>query len=295
MGGPKHVLGLSLKYAKERKAFGSSIAEFGAIQHKLAEMAIRIYAAESMLWRVAGLIESHAGSDRAARRWKSSPWSARSSRCTARRCYDFVADEGVQIHGGYGYHQDYDVERAYRDSRINRIYEGTNEINRLIIPSMLLKRAARGRLALFSAAEAPEFAEDEEASLVRRAKQIALVTLDLVRQRFQDETEKQQEVLMSIADIVMEVFAMESSLLRSRKFAPGKGENAAGMCTVLLRDALARVETSARNVLGACLEGAALHAQMTVLRRLAECDPVDAVRLRRAIAGRLLARERYVV
>jgi hypothetical protein len=119
--------------------------------------------------------------------------------------------------------------------------------------------------------------------------------LDLVRQRFQDETDKQQEVLMSIADIAIDVFAMESSLLRSRKFAPGKGENAADMCAALLRDALARVETSARNVMGACLEGAALHSEMAALRRLFECDPVDAVGLRRAIAGRLLARERYVV
>lgn len=287
MGGAKHVLGLSLKYAKERKAFGSSIAEFGAIQHKLAEMAIRIYAAESMLWRVAGLIESLAGSDMLkALEEYAVECSILKVYCS--EVYDFVADEGVQIHGGYGYHQDYDVERAYRDSRINRIYEGTNEINRLLIPGMLLKRAAKGRLSFTPPAEV---VEDEEASLVRRAKQIAIMTLGLVR----DETQKSQEVLMSIADIVMEVFAMESSLLRSRKFAPGKGENAADMCAVLLRDALARVETSACNVLGAFLEGAALHSQMVALRRLAECDPVDAVRLRRAIAGCVLARERYVV
>ena len=293
LGGAKHVLGLSLKYAKERKAFGSSIADFGAIRHKLAEMAIRIYAAESMLWRVAGLFEGLAGPAMLeALEQYVVECSILKVYCS--EVYAFVADEGVQIHGGYGYHQDYDVERAYRDSRINRIYEGTNEINRLLIPTMLLKRAARGRLNLGSAA-APEFSEDEESSLVQRGKQIALVVLDRVRQRFQDQTEKQQEVLMSIADIVIDVFAMESSLLRSRKFAPGKGENAAAMSTILLRDALARVETSAGNVLGACLEGVALHEQRMELRRLAGCDPVDAVGLRRAIAGRLLARERYVV
>ena len=293
LGGAKHVLGLSLNYAKERKAFGSSIADFGAIRHKLAEMAIRIYAAESMLWRVAGLFEGLAGP---AMLHALEEYAVECSilKVYCSEVYDFVADEGVQIHGGYGYHQDYDVERAYRDSRINRIYEGTNEINRLLIPTMLLKRAARGRLNLLPIA-APEFTGDEESSLVHRAKQIALLALDLVRQRFQHEAEKQQEVLMSIADIVMEVFAMESSLLRSRKFAPGKGENAAAMCTTFLRDALVRVEASARNVLGACLEGDALHAQMLALRRLADCDPVDAVALRRAIAGRLLARERYVV
>ena len=293
LGGAKHVLGLSLKYAKQRKAFGAPIAEFGAIRHKLAEMAIRIYAAESMLWRVAGLFEGVAGSAM-LKALEEYVVECSVLKVYCSEVYDFVADEGVQIHGGYGYHQDYDVERTYRDSRINRIYEGTNEINRLLIPTMLLKRAARGRLSLGPAA-APEFSGDEESSLVHRAKQIALMTLDLVRQRFQNETEKQQEVLMSIADIVMEVFAMESSLLRSRKFAPGKGENAAAMCTTFLRDALVRVEASARNVLGACLEGASLHAQMTALRGLADCDPVDAVGLRRAIAGRLLARERYVV
>jgi alkylation response protein AidB-like acyl-CoA dehydrogenase len=293
LGGAKHVLGISLKYAKQRKAFGASIAEFGAIRHKLAEMAIRIYAAESMLWRVAGLFEGLAGSAM-LKALEEYVVECSILKVYCSEVYDFVADEGVQIHGGYGYHQDYDVERAYRDSRINRIYEGTNEINRLLIPTMLLKRAARGRLSLGPAA-APEFSGDEESSLVHRAKQIALMTLDLVRQHFQHEAEKQQEVLMSIADIVMEVFAMESSLLRSRKFAPGKGENAAAMCTTLLRDALVRIEASAANVLGACLEGAALHAQMTALRGLADCDPVDAIGLRRAIAGRLLERERYVV
>jgi hypothetical protein len=241
-------------------------------------MAIRIYAAESMLWRVAGLVESP---DLKALEEHAVECSILKVYCS--EVYDFVADEGVQIHGGYGYHQDYDVERAYRDSRINRIYEGTNEINRLLIPRLLLKRTTvtppAGAVA------------DEEASLVRRASEIAIMTLGLVR----DNTEKPQEALMAVADIVMELFAMESSLLRSRKFAAGKGENATDMCTVLLRDALARVEVSARSVLGACLAGDALRARMTELRRLAEYDPVDAVRLRRAIAGRLLARERYVV
>jgi len=160
---------------------------------------------------------------------------------------------------------------------------------------MLLKRAARGRLDLFSISEAPVEGADEESRLVKSAKQIALAAIRLAREKFGDEVQKQQEVLMSIADIVMEIFAMESSLLRSRKFSAGKGANAADMCAVLLRDALGRIETSARNVLGACLEGDALRTQLAALSQSAACVPLDGAALRRRIAGRLLERERYVV
>jgi alkylation response protein AidB-like acyl-CoA dehydrogenase len=159
LGAAKNVLAVSLKYAKERKAFGSAIAEFGVIQHKLAEMAIRIYVVESMVWRVVGLIESQlraASQDKSdASRTELKAVEEYASECSMIKVYasemlDYVVDEGLQIHGGYGYHQDYLVERAYRDSRVNRLFEGTNEINRLLIPVMLLKRAARGQLALLS-------------------------------------------------------------------------------------------------------------------------------------------------
>src|SRR6202161_676787 len=163
VGGAKNVLAICLKYAKERKAFGSAIAEFGAIQHKLAEMAIRTFAVESMVWRVVGLIESQLAQSTHDKHMDSQTElkavEEYAAECSMIKVYasemlDYVVDEGVQIHGGYGFHQDYAVERAYRDSRVNRIFEGTNEINRLLITGMLLKRAARGQLGLIKAAQA---------------------------------------------------------------------------------------------------------------------------------------------
>jgi len=316
LGAAKNVLAVSLKYAKERRAFGAAISEFGAIQHKLAEMAIRIYVVESMVWRVVGLIENRL---RAAASLDKSDVSGTelnaveeyAAECSMIKVYasemlDYVVDEGVQIHGGYGYHQDYLVERAYRDSRINRIFEGTNEINRLLIPGMLLKRASRGQLALLPAVQSVLSGSltettgsgngDEELRLVHNAKQIALLAIGIANQKYGAELQKQQEVLMSISDIIMESLAMESSLLRSRKRAvSGKGREAANMCAVFLRDAMDRVEVSCRNVLGACLEDeAALRRNMTVLRGLANYLPTDAIALRRNIANHLLASNGYV-
>ena len=246
LGAAKNVLAVSLKYAKERKAFGSAIAEFGAIQHKLAEMAIRIYVVESMVWRVVGLIESQlkaAPQDKSdAARTELKAVEEYAAECSIIKVYasemlDYVVDEGVQIHGGYGYHQDYLVERAYRDSRVNRLFEGTNEINRLLIPGMLLKRAALGQLALLPAVQAVvtggstktpgSVDSDEEMRLAHNAKQIALLAIGIANQKYGTELQKQQETLMSISDIIMEVLAMESTLLRSRKSAAsGRDKNA---------------------------------------------------------------------
>ena len=315
VGCAKLVLAASLKYARERKAFGSAIADFGAIQHKLAEMAIRIFAAESITWRLVGQIEGHLEGfswdqpDASQTMLKAvEEFAAECSmvKVFASEMLDYVVDEGVQIHGGYGYHHDYAVERAYRDARINRIFEGTNEINRLVTAGMLLKRAARGQLALIPAVKkvldevlsGPGSTDesDDDSRLVANAKKIALFTIGVAYQRYVDGLDKQQEVVMHIADIVTETFAMESVFLRARKLAArGKPAIAAEICAVFLRDAMARVEISARKVLGTCSEGDALRMNMTLLRRLARYEPVDDVVLHRRIASRLLARERFIV
>ena len=320
VGGSKNLLAISIKYAKERKAFGKAIAEFGMIQHKLAEMAIRIYAAESMTYRVVGQIESQLTGfswdqlDASQKMLKAVEEYA--SECSIIKVYasevlDYAADEGVQIHGGYGYHQDYAVERAYRDSRINRIFEGTNEINRMLITGMLLKRAARGQLGLVQAAQGvlgevlsgPGASDPsgggrfaEEAGIVRSAKKVALLLMGVAYQKFLMELEKQQEVLAGISDVVMDVFAMESALLRTQKLASqGKGAHAAEMCAVLVRDAMAHIEVTSRNVLAACSEGDSLRANLSVLRRFAKYQPVNAVEIRQRIAHRLIDAERYIV
>jgi alkylation response protein AidB-like acyl-CoA dehydrogenase len=311
VGAAKNVLAISLKYAKQRKAFGSAIASFGAIQHKLAEMAIRIFVTESMAWRVVGLIENQmhtateAGSNQELKAIEEFAAECSMVKVYAAEMLDYVVDEGVQIHGGYGYHQDYAVERAYRDARINRLFEGTSEINRLVITGMPLKRASRGQLPLFEAARTVvEHTElqpggesaDADLSLVHNAKKIALLTLGVAHQKYGAQLEQQQEIVMNLSDVIMEVFAMESSLLRSRKLAAAEaGVNAADACAVYLRDAIARIELSSRTVLSACDQGEELRRNLSRLRVYANHDPVNAIALRRQIAERLLASERFTV
>jgi alkylation response protein AidB-like acyl-CoA dehydrogenase len=314
-GGAKEVLRVSLSYAKERKAFGKSIAEFGMIQHKLAEMAIRIFATESATYRVVGLIESQmegfswSQPDAAQTELKAvEEFAAECSyiKIFASEMLDYVTDEAVQIHGGYGYHQDYLVERAYRDSRINRIFEGTNEINRLLATGMLLKRAMRGQLGLVAAVtklqaeilSGPTLTSgaSEDARLVENAKKIALLALGVAYQKFGLALEEQQEVLAAITDISMNAFAMESVYLRTQKLAGlHKGEIAADACAVFLREGMEIVESSARNMLAASSEGDSLRTNLAVLKRFAKFEPVNAIAARRRIAERLLAAGRYLV
>jgi alkylation response protein AidB-like acyl-CoA dehydrogenase len=309
MGAAKNILSISIKYAKQRKAFGVAIASFGAMQHKLAEMAIRIFATESMAWRVVGLIQAqlsgaeHGSSDFAKVELKAAEeYAAECSmvKVFAAEMLDFVADEGVQIHGGYGFHQDYAVERYYRDARINRLFEGTSEINRLVISGMPLKRAARGLLPLLEAAqkELADTSHDEansdlEMRLVRNAKKIALFTLGIAHQKHGADLEKHQEVVMSLSDLFMETFAMESTLLRCRNLAATGKSIANDVCQVFLRDAITRMQASSQNVLSAC-SGNDLDRYMSKLKSLADYRLVNAIALRRNIAERLLGSERYL-
>jgi hypothetical protein len=219
---------------------------------------------------------------------------------------DYVVDEGVQIHGGYGYSQEYAVERAYRDSRINRIFEGTNEINRLLATGMLLKRAQRGQLPLVEAVKklqaeilgGPSLSSggDENTKLVENAKKVTLLALGIAFQKYMTALEDQQEILASITDVAMNTFAMESVLLRTQKLAKlGKGEIAGEMCNVFLREAMETVESAARNVLAASSEGDALRTNLAVLKRFTKFEPINAIEARRKIAARLLAADRYMV
>ncbi len=282
VGGSKNVLQVCLKYAKEREAFGGPIARFGVIQHKLAEMAIRIFATETISYRVAGDVEKFGDHLKGAEEFAI---ECSYVKVFASEALDYVVDEGVQIHGGYGYHQDYAVERAYRDSRINRIFEGTNEINRLLATGMLLKRAQRGQIRVNFDPLAPPSAD-----LAANAKQITLCALGIAYQRHPTDLDQQQEILSALADCAMQTYAMESVALRCERLS-GLAHD---IRDVFLRDAMAQVEAHARQVISACVEGDELRTRMALLRRLAKFEPVNAVAARRRIAARMLETGRYL-
>ncbi|MCH7985041.1 MAG: acyl-CoA dehydrogenase family protein [Acidobacteria bacterium] len=321
IGGGKNALAESVRYAKERKAFGQPIANFGLIQHKLAEMSILSYVAESMLYRTAGLIDAAlAGVDHASGEVAQHAMKALEEyaiECSINKVYasevlDYIVDEMVQIFGGYGYHEEYPAARAYRDSRINRIFEGTNEINRLLIVDMLFKRAAKGRLPLLSAAKkvaselmsaAPAgLASSEplaaEVALVAASKKAFLFASGVAAQKYMDKLRDEQEVVGVLADIVMDTYAAESALLRARKIVSQKGTAdvlPVVMTQVFVRDALDRVERNARTALAACAAGDTLRSQLALLRRLLKREPVDAIALRRKVARATIEAGRYPI
>ena len=317
VGGSKHVLATSSKYAKERKAFGKQIGDFGMMNEKLAEMAIQIYAVESMVYRSAGNIEaamSAATGDKVAHSMKVlEEYAIESSiaKVYGSEMLDYVVDEAVQIFGGYGFHEEYPVCRAYRDSRINRIFEGTNEINRMLIIQMLMKRAMSGQLPLIPAAmkladeilagpsfeEAPEGVLAEEARVVANAKKMFLQAAGGAVQKFREKLADEQELIGALSNMVMEIYAMESCLLRAQKAAAARGEAATSVmqdaARVFIADAIERVEHDARRAIAAVNEGDMLTTQMAVLKRFGKRMTVDTIALRRNVAAAVQAQDRY--
>jgi alkylation response protein AidB-like acyl-CoA dehydrogenase len=320
VGGSKYVLMTASKYTKERKAFGKQIGEFGLMKEKLAEMAIQIFAVESMVYRSSGNIESAmaaaaaSGGDKIQSTMKVlEEYAIESSiaKVYGSEMLDFVVDEGVQIFGGYGFHEDYPVCRAYRDSRINRIFEGTNEINRMLIIQMLMKRAMGGQLALIPAAmkladeilagpsfeEAPEGVLAEESRVVANAKKMFLQAAGGAMQKFREKLGDEQELIGALSNIVMEVYAMESCLLRAQKAAAARGEAASGVmidaARVFIADAAERLEHEAKRAIAAVHEGDMLTTQMAVLKRFGKRGAVDTIGLRRKVAAAVQAQDRY--
>ena len=303
LGGGKKALRQAVAYAVERRQFGRPIAEFGLVRQKLARMATGLYAVESMVYRTGGLVEAALGGVRTGqevlRALEEYAVESSMNKVFSTEVLDFVADEMVQIYGGYGYIEDYPASRAYRDARINRIWEGTNEINRLLIVDMLTKRAWRGRLDLLGAVQRvaaeltspagePEPEEGplaEEARLVESMRKAALLAAGVAVQKQLDRLEELQEVLGWIADLATEVFAAESAVLRAQKAArqqDPRGELLATLARAHVYEALPRVGVTARHVLAAVDEGDSLRAALAGLRRFLRHTPANLVALQRA-------------
>ena len=318
IGGMKLMVHESVRYANERHQFGKSISSFGAIKAKLAEQAIRTWVGESMIYRTLGMIEAGIGAvdskDMDARLRAIEEYAAECSiiKVALSEFCDFVSDEMVQIYGGYGYSADYPAERAYRDSRINRIFEGTNEINRMLIPGRLMKSAMSGRLALLPAAQAlmdevlsPQpatFDDDDtvlaiEQKLVQNAKKVALMTLGTAAQKYMMKLGDQQEILMGIADVIMDTYAMETAILRARKLAASQGEEASAryldMTRVFCNDAVGRIEARAKDTLAGMSEGDELRTFLAALRRFTKLQPMNTIAARQRIADEMIKANRW--
>ncbi len=315
LGGAKYVLAAASKYAKERTAFGKSVSEFGLIKAKLGEMAIRIFAVESMIYRSAGTISAAVAEPNSADKTQQAmqvleEYAIESSisKIAGSETVDYCVDEAVQIFGGYGYHEDYPVARAYRDSRINRIFEGTNEINRMLIIQMLMKRVMAGILPLIPAAmkladevlagpsfeEAPsgDFAEEERC--LTQAKKIFLLVAGPAVQKYREQLADHQEIVAALANIAMDVYAMESTLRRAQKAACcGQSSVMSDAARVFTYDAMDRIEKEARTALAATVDGDMLLTQLAVLRRFAKHSPLDTISIRRRIADAVLTQDRY--
>jgi len=313
-GGARAIVGEAAAYAAERKQFGQPIAQFGAIKHKLAEIAIREFAVESMLYRTAALIDQAIEESAAPSRGEAvlaalEEFAIEASilKVAGSEMIDYAVDENVQIHGGNGFVRDYPAERMYRDARVNRIFEGTNEINRLLIPGMLMRRALKGGLPLIAAAKklqdeilTPSIAEqpsDEPLENARRTvtslKKVALMVVGTAMQTYGDKLTEQQELLTLAADIIIDVFAAESVMLRAARMPSHQSSIGIPAAEVYIADAAGRVEIAARSALAAMAEGDTLRTLLAALRRVLKPAPINTVARRRQIADAIIERKAY--
>ena len=317
LGASKLALNQGIQYAKERKAFGKPISDFGLIQEKLADSAAGIFAGEALCYRTIGMIDAALHgvdkSDTAEIQRRIEDYAAECSivKVWASELYDMVADHVVQIFAGYGYVEEYPAERHYRDSRINRIFEGTNEINRLIISGWMVKSAMSGKLALIPAIKSlmdevmagPVPKEEREGplaaevDLLASAKKLTLFAAGVATQKYSAALAEEQEVMAALADMITEVFTMESAILRAEKIAAKSSTGAAPIAVTLARlyaaSAINTVELAARKVIAAVAEGDTLRAQMAILRRLAKHEPTDTIALRREAATHMVKAGKY--
>jgi alkylation response protein AidB-like acyl-CoA dehydrogenase len=317
-GGSRAAIGEAATYAAARKQFGQPIANFGAIRHKLGEMIVRTYAIESLLYRMAGMIDArigdtpHDASDGSASLAVLEEYAIEASiaKVAGSEVLDYVLDENIQVHGGNGFVKDYPAERHYRDARVNRIFEGTNEINRLLIPGMLAKRAVKGDVPIIAAARALQdellgppgmpAADDSPMAEERRAveafKKTALMVFGLAMQTYGQKLAEQQEVLMNVADIMIDVFSAESALLRALAQSDPASQGAlhADAARVFVNDAAMRIDANARQALAAMTKGDTLRTMLAALRRLLKFSPIDTVTPRRRLADEAVARGGYI-
>jgi alkylation response protein AidB-like acyl-CoA dehydrogenase len=322
VGGARNSFQNAVQYAKERKAFGKSISDFGLIQEKLAECATGIYAGESLTYRTIGMIDAALAELDSTAEGASKDIQKRieeyAVECSILKVWgsemlDMVVDHVVQIYAGYGYVEEYPAERAYRDSRINRIFEGTNEINRLIITGWLMKRAMTGQLALLPAIKkimdevmsGPSAPEEiagplaEERRILGNTKKLTLFAAGAASQKYMQRLADQQEIMAALADCIAEVYALESCILRAEKLAAARGESAAAGAVAMTRyyaaKAMQTVELAARKVVAAVAEGDMLRTQLAILRRLSKYEPANTIAVGREIARRVIAAGRYTL
>ncbi|GGB36327.1 acyl-CoA dehydrogenase [Virgibacillus dakarensis] len=321
VGGSKRGIEVATKYVNERKQFGRSISSFSLTQEKLATMAARTYANESAVYRTVGLFEQRMGAltdkqlkdgREIAKAIAEYQIECSMNKYAATECLDYVTDEAVQLHGGYGFMEEYEVARMYRDSRINRIFEGTNEINRLIVPGTLLKKAMKGELPLLQKAQGlqeelmmmmPEEVGDEtlaqEKHLLKNAKKIVLLGAGLAAQKYMQKLENEQEILVNLADMVNEVYNMESAILRTEKAINKSGEEKNKQkllyTQVYVQEAFNRIEADAKETLIAVEEGDTLRMMLSSLRKLTRHTPTNVIAKKREIAAGIIEEEKYFV